>query len=261
MAAGNPQATEEDRPTLAFSTVCGRLGITGEDEVMGAYGQIKDVLSVYKKYLGSYIKYLKNRDNKTFHLKAVSDASLEMKAGGNRIWKLIPETVIRLGTGDNEWYVTDDDGEGLQNGDIINTYPDRNGVRTLDEDNFKAESGMFWFRFPELRELGSISIFGKVKRVRPASFDIREGSKLLADGRPADFKINDDGTITVFSRLSNSTIAIDGSHVGYRVEGMSQCPDGALPYDDGYLSNPSTSREGARRTSRTGSSDHASHPT
>ena len=51
MAAGDPKAAEEDRPTLAFSTVCGRLGITEEDEVMDAYGQIKTVLGVYTKYI------------------------------------------------------------------------------------------------------------------------------------------------------------------------------------------------------------------
>ena len=245
MLAGNIQEPEEDVPTLAFSTVCSRLGLIEEDQVTDAYNQIKTVLNVYTRYLGNYIKYLKNRDNQTFHLKAISDVNLELKVGGNRIWKVIPETVIHLGADENEWYVCDDDGEGLQNRDVINTYPDRTGVRILDEDNFKSESGMYWFRFPELRELGSISIFGKEKKVRSASFNIQERSKLYVDGRLADYKVNDDGTISIFSRISNSTITIDGSAVGYKIEKMSHCPDGALPYNDGYLLQ-SADRPGGR---------------
>ncbi len=245
MEADKNQEANEDIPTLAFSTVCKSLGLTDSDEVMDAYNQIKDVLGIYTRYLGNYINFLKNRDNQTFHLKAVSDTNLTLKIGGNRIWKIVPETIVRPGADDDEWYVCGDEGEGLHNGDIIQTTLDRNGMRVLDENNFKIESGMYWFRFPELRELGSIRIFGSERGIRPASFNVRDGSKLYVDGRPTEYRINNDGTIGIFSRLSNSTVAVDGSIIGYTVERMSHCPDGAIPYDDGYLMQ-STDKPGER---------------
>ncbi len=46
MAIGEMREKVEDIPTLAFSTVCGELGLTSESEVMSAYRQIRDVLWV-----------------------------------------------------------------------------------------------------------------------------------------------------------------------------------------------------------------------
>lgn len=217
-------------PTMAFEALCDEMGI---DDAIGTYTQVNWTTGTYRKYLDGYRKALQKK-TQSFRLTSVNKTQIVLGEPRVKIWKVVPKNILRIKDSNIGWFACPDLSEKMEEGDRINLYKGREGSRELNSDNFRKVKGQYQFRFPELTDGSTITVYGEEYSVEATFTSISNNPDVLIGGRKVKSEKISETSLAVYSTLKGN-VTIDGKNVEYQIESRDDIPPRVTMFEEGYL--------------------------
>lgn len=214
---------------MAFEAVCDRLGIDAKE----TYKSVNGTIWTYKKYLIGYAKALEKKST-TFNVVAARGTEIKIGNPTARIWKVVPRNVIKINDSNRDWYACPDLSDSVRDGDSVNVFKGREGVREIDPSNHRVIKGQHQFRFPELGETRSIVVWGEGYAVEPAFEELSDNVEVTISGRKVKCRKSSDSSLEVFGILDGN-LRVNGKNVDYAVVQNADIPPLPKRFGEGHL--------------------------